>query len=285
MYIGATSHIILDDVPVCDVLRMMADAGFEGGELALRHLRAMLEAESPEAEAEAFRAAAEQAGLRIPQVHLSVAEMGSLDEEKLSADFALMEREIEISALAGVKIGVLHPTGGLPATLDEYRSVKQARIDSFARACEIAAAHDLAIAIENTYDPYGDEMSCIGRRRFGAIIPELHEVIDAVGADNFGICIDTGHTNLFGLPLGEAFRQTGDRLIATHVHDNHGSRDEHIEPMRGTIDWEDGIAALHEIGWDGIFNLEIGPAQGQPLDVQMLRMKHVVEMARWLTGR
>ena len=222
--------------------------------------------------------------MRIPQVHLSVAKMGSLDEEQLSADLARMEREIELSALAGIEIGVLHPVGGFPATLAEYRRVQQIRIDSFSRACEIAASHDCRIAIENTYDPHGDETSAIGRRRFGATIIDLHQVIDAVDADNFGICIDSGHTNLFGLPLGEAFRQTGERLIATHVHDNHGAIDEHIEPTRGTIDWEDGIAALNEIGWEGIFNLEIGPAEGQPIEVQLMRMEHVVAMTRWLIG-
>ena len=26
-------------------------------------------------------------------------------------------------------------------------------------------------------------------------------------------------------------------LVATHVHDNHGRRDEHLAPFEGTIDW------------------------------------------------
>jgi len=285
MYIGATTHIILDDMPLPEVLRRMADCGFEGGELSLIHLRQFVDADAPEAAAEETRATAADLDLPLPQVHLSVAEMGSLNAEKRAADFARMEREIELSALAGAQIGVLHPVGGFPATLAEYRDVERVRIDSFARACEIAARHDFTIAIENTYDAHGDETSALGRRRFGAIIPDLHQVIDAVGADNFGICLDTGHTNLFGLPLGEAFRQCGDRLIATHVHDNNGHDDQHIEPERGTIDWEDGVAALHEIGWDGIFNLEIAPLRGHPIEAQMLRMKQVVATARWLINQ
>lgn len=282
MYIGTTTHIILDDMPLPDVLRRMADTGFEGGELALIHLRQFIDSGAPEAAAEVMRETTAELGLKIPQVHLSVAAMGSLDDDEREADFARMEREIEISALAGIQIGVLHPVGGLPTTLDEYHRVEQVRIASFQRACEIAAEHDFTIAIENTYDPHADETSAVGRRRFGAIIPELHEVIDAVDADNFGICLDTGHTNLFGLPLGEAFRQCGDRLIATHVHDNDGHADQHTDPTRGTIDWEDGIAGLREIGWDGIFNLEIAPLRGHPIEAQMLRMRQVVETSRWL---
>ena len=285
MYIGATTHIILDDVPLPEVLRRMADAGFEGGELALAHLRRFIDSDAPEAAAEQTRAVCEDLDLPLPQVHLSVAEMGSLDDQQRKADFATMEREIELSALAGVEIGVLHPVGGMPATLAEYREVEHVRIDSFRRACEIATKHDFTIAIENTYDPHANETSAVGRRRFGAIIPELHQVVDAVDADNFGICLDTGHTNLFGLPLGEALRQCGDRLIATHVHDNDGHSDQHIEPTRGTIDWADAVAALREIGWDGIFNLEIAPLRDQPMEAQMLRMRQVVETSRWLLAQ
>jgi sugar phosphate isomerase/epimerase len=173
----------------------------------------------------------------------------------------------------------------MPETLAEYREVERVRVESFARACAIAAEHDFSIAIENTYDAHGEETSALGRRRFGAVIPELHSVIDAVDADNFGICLDTGHTNLFGLPLGEALRQCGDRLIATHVHDNDGRSDQHDDPTRGTIDWEDGMAGLREIGWDRIFNLEIAPLRGHPMEAQMIRMRQVLETARWLLER
>lgn len=282
MYIGATTHILMDDIPLSEVLRRMADTGFEGGELSLNHLRQFVDSETPEADAERTRELADSLGLLLPQSHLTMADIACIDDARRQAELATIEREIELSALAGAEIGVLHPGGGFPATFAEYQEVERVRIDSYTRACEIAARYDFTIAIENTYDAHGDETSAVGRRRFGAIIPELHEVIDAVDADNFGICLDTGHTNLFGLPLGESLRQCGDRLIATHVHDNDGHADQHIEPTRGTIDWQDGVAALHEVGWDGIFNLEIAPLRGHPIEAQMLRMRQVVESARWL---
>lgn len=284
MYIGATSHLILD-TPLHETLRHMADLGFGGGEWSLIHLRQFAEAENPEAAAEAAGDLARDLGLKMPQVHLSVAEMGSLDEQKREADFARMEREIELAALAGATIGVLHPVGGLPATMAEYREVERVRVESFARACEIAARYDCWIAIENTYDPHEGETSAVGRRRFGASIAELHSVLDAVDTDNFGICLDTGHTNLTGLPLGEAFRQCGERLIATHAHDNDGLHDQHNEPTRGKIDWKDGIAGLREIGWDGIFNLEVTPMRGHSLEAQLLRMRSIIETTRWLLSR
>ena len=29
----------------------------------------------------------------------------------------------------------------------------------------------------------------------------------------------------------------GDRIVSMHVHDNHGTKDEHLWPGDGTIDW------------------------------------------------
>ncbi len=231
MYIGATSHVLMD-AGLEGSLRAMARMGWEGVELALPHLREIANADRPEAEAERIGALVAELGMRMPQVHFEVAEMGSLDAEKRNADLTLVERHLELCVRMGIEVGILHPVGGMPADLDEYARVAQTRIDSFARVVEFAAGRGFSIAIENTYDPHGE-----GRRRFGSVIPDLLEVIDAVGMDNFGICLDTGHTNLQGIPVGEALRQCGGRLIATHMNDNHGHADEHIEPLRGTLDW------------------------------------------------
>jgi sugar phosphate isomerase/epimerase len=176
MYIGTTTHVILDDVPLAEVLQRMRDTGFEGGELSLIHLRQFMEADSPERAAEQTRELAEELGLQLPQSHLTMADIACLDDAQRETEIAAIAREIELSALAGVQIGVLHPSGGMPATLEEHQRVKESRIDSLQRACEIAAEHDFTIAIENTYDPHGDTTPAMGRRRFGAVIPEPHEI-------------------------------------------------------------------------------------------------------------
>lgn len=281
MYLGATTHILVD-LPLPECLRALADMGWDGGELALIHLREIADAPRPEARAEEIGALIADLGLRVPQVHFEVVEMGSLDQAKRAADLALVERHLALCARMGITCGVLHPGGGLPATLDEYRAVEQARIESFAQACAFAAPHGFRIAIENTYDPHGNETSAMGKRRFGSVIPDLLEVIDAVGADNFGICLDSGHTNLQGIPMAEAVRRCGDRLIATHIDDNLGAADQHWEPMRGAVDWPAGVAALREIGYQGIFNLEIGPLRGRPIEAQLDWARSVCVTARWL---
>ncbi len=284
MYI-TVSTAVLDGVTPLESLRIIAETGFEGAELSLPHLLAVADSAEPEAQAEELRAAVDDLGLRMPQVHLTVAAVGSHDDEKRQADLATVERHILLCSRMGIRVGVLHPVGGMPPTLAEYRLTEQVRIDSFARLAEFAARHQFVIAIENTMDPRGEETSAMGRRRFGSVIPELHGVIDAVGAENLGICLDTGHCHVQGIPVGEAVRQVGDRLVGTHIDDNHGQADEHLEPGRGTIDWAECVTALREIGWEGIFNLEIVPLRGQPLAAQVARLSSMLATARWLLER
>jgi sugar phosphate isomerase/epimerase len=57
------------------------------------------------------------------------------------------------------------------------------------------------------------------------------------------MCFDLGHANLDGSVVTglEAVR---DLVVTTHVHDNHGDRDDHLLPFEGTIDWKGALAAL-----------------------------------------
>ena len=35
-----------------------------------------------------------------------------------------------------------------------------------------------------------------------------------------------------------------DRVATTHIHDNHGEKDEHLLPYEGTIDWDAALGAF-----------------------------------------
>jgi sugar phosphate isomerase/epimerase len=35
-----------------------------------------------------------------------------------------------------------------------------------------------------------------------------------------------------------------ERVATTHIHDNHGEKDEHLLPYEGTIDWDASLAAI-----------------------------------------
>ena len=42
-----------------------------------------------------------------------------------------------------------------------------------------------------------------------------------------------------------------------HVHDNNGKYDQHLVPLMGVIDFKEFGKALKEIGFDGVFSLEL----------------------------
>jgi sugar phosphate isomerase/epimerase len=54
--------------------------------------------------------------------------------------------------------------------------------------------------------------------------------------DSVGVCLDLGHAHITVGTL-EAINTLGSRIASVHVHDNHGTKDEHLWPGDGTIDW------------------------------------------------
>ncbi|GAB4362749.1 MAG: sugar phosphate isomerase/epimerase [Deltaproteobacteria bacterium] len=120
------------------------------------------------------------------------------------------------------------------------------RRENFLRSLDAllqAIPPNVRLAVENTPLPSGD-------------IPILLDLVRDYPADRVGICLDLGHAHLGGDVLS-ALRAAAPRLIHLHVSDNRGERDDHLVPGRGTIPWEQAVAALSEIGFDGAFTLEL----------------------------
>lgn len=86
----------------------------------------------------------------------------------------------------------------------------------------------------------------------------IAEAVALVNHPNAGICLDTGHTNVYGHDLGDAVRTAGTYLRTLHVHDNDGRADRHQLPYLGTADWSSFTAALAETGFSGVLSLETG---------------------------
>jgi sugar phosphate isomerase/epimerase len=84
-------------------------------------------------------------------------------------------------------------------------------------------------------------------------------VEDELERPDVGICLDMGHAHLMG-DLVAAIETLSGTLIATHVHDNHGARDEHLPPFEGTIAWAASLMALQKVGYDGTLILELASA-------------------------
>jgi sugar phosphate isomerase/epimerase len=82
---------------------------------------------------------------------------------------------------------------------------------------------------------------------------------DAADRPVAGICMDTGHARLLGDPA-DAIESASGHIIATHVNDNRGSRDDHLVPYDGSIDWARTLLAFLKVGYAGPWTFELAPA-------------------------
>jgi sugar phosphate isomerase/epimerase len=73
---------------------------------------------------------------------------------------------------------------------------------------------------------------------------------------DIGICYDTGHGHI--QQASPIFASVG----ATHLHDNHGEKDEHLWPFEGTLDWPRLVDKMVTSGYKGTLTFE---ARGEQL--------------------
>ncbi len=274
---------IFEEQAPAKAVATLAGQGWEGLEFSTEHIVMVDEAADSAAAADEVREVLDGTDTVMPQVHLLIsANVAAADEQERRNHIETVKRHIAWSARMGIQIGVIHPGGDQPASFDAELSERERRVEGFQELAAHAAGLDFSLAIENMTDGVRSATSAMGQRRYGATIEELHALIDAIDRPNVGICLDVGHAWVQGIPMAEAVRQCGGRLIATHIQDNDGTGDQHLAPTRGTIDWKAGIAALREIDYDGLFNLEIPGERGLPTNLSLKRLEGVMEATQWL---
>jgi sugar phosphate isomerase/epimerase len=86
----------------------------------------------------------------------------------------------------------------------------------------------------------------------------LNTILEIGHLDSVGICLDMGHAHI-ARGVSEVIEVLGKRIASTHVHDNHGVRDEHLWPGDGSIDWAATAKALAALTTPPATVLEIHP--------------------------
>ena len=71
----------------------------------------------------------------------------------------------------------------------------------------------------------------------------LQEIVSTAHFEDVGFCFDIGHAH-FGEGIRASFGTMQDKIRSTHLHDNHGERDEHLWIGEGTIDWDEAMSLL-----------------------------------------
>jgi len=77
-----------------------------------------------------------------------------------------------------------------------------------------------------------------------------------------GICLDLGHAHMT-VGVDSAIATMNNQIAQVHVHDNHGTKDEHLWPGDGTIDWPTTVQGLKGLKEPPAIVLEISQNLGE----------------------
>ncbi len=163
-----------------------------------------------------------------------------------------MRRCIRATRLLGSRYFVIHPIMPFGTTQDpEPERLFEMNREFFRELLPVAWENDVIICLENM--PF----KCLSLSTPAQIL----QFVQAMDDPHFAICLDTGHSMVFGIQPGDAMRLMGSYVKVLHVHDNDGERDLHRAPFTGVVDWADFSAALREVGYNGVLSLETTPSR------------------------
>ena len=203
---------------------------------------------------------ARELGLTVSQTHgrcrsfLGDAEADEITVEKCRLDCLA-------TAALGAPACVIHSVATSSVGADAApQYVRELNHTMFMRILPFAKQYGVKIAAET----FGDspKLGCVD---FFGDLQEFLGACHAIEAteykDYFTVCVDTGHSNKamrFGNPTpGEAIRRLGERVTLLHLNDNDTLTDQHKMPLSGCIDWKDVLDALDEVGYQGVYSMEL----------------------------
>ena len=211
-----------------------------------------------------MRARAKELGLVISQTHgrMRGYSFDSEQDRQLLEDARL---DMIATAALGAPYCVIHSITNIHAGFDRTpEDMRRENIAMYRDVLPYAKENGVVVALET----FGDATDKNGRNGcdFFGQPDELLNTYNALrispdDAKYFCFCMDTGHTNKaarFGNPKpGELIRRLGSDIRILHLNDNDGILDQHKIPYTGTIDWDDVLRALQEIGYCGAYNMEL----------------------------
>jgi sugar phosphate isomerase/epimerase len=258
---GLSTHIFHDETLTRDHLVRVARHGFDAVELFADRPHFDYRDEA------AIAAAAEwlqSSGLTLHSVHAPIYDRGtrsarveplsvaSADERRRDAALDAARATLAIAARVPfhylvVHLGIVSPEAG-PG---------ENRPEAARRSLEALAALAGEVGVRVAAEVIPNDISSPA-----ALVQLIEEDLDGL---DVGVCLDYGHAHMMG-DLGDAIETLSGHIWTTHVHDNRGTRDEHLVPFAGTIDWDAAMMGTQKIGYEGLLVFEVAGA-GSPADV------------------
>ena len=243
----------------------LSKSGIRYTELSDEHALVLLERGDPAVVGAEFKKYADQMGVKIPQGHLWLGVKLVADDNAVS----VLKKWIDLFRAIGIKRGVLHCDAMKDVDIP-YKQKLLRNVEKIKELVDYIKGTDFIICLENL---------C-------SIVPSVEDllyIIKKVGGRNLGICLDTGHLNLVGGNQRDFILKAGRKLKALHIADNEGAVDQHMMPFgKGTVNIKEVFATLKEIGYKGIYNLEIGGERRCPVEIRRFKAQYIKKSFEYL---
>ncbi len=199
--------------------------------------------------------AIKKAGLKVGQSH---AEIGVFfaNKPEFTADCVKgYSNTIKVCEWVGCPYLIIHP---LNRPLDDeltYEEIFDRNITLFSGLIPQIKESGVKVCFENSVPMKRDRCGVFSDNPYDAVrmIDTLNEM---AGQECFAFCLDTGHLNFAKKTPREYINILAHRLQTLHINDNYMTGDHHTGPRNGTVDWDDVIEGLRDIGYRGNLNFE-----------------------------
>ena len=278
------------DYTYSDIFDIISKAGFDSVDFMLNDLVA----DSSEmyltdtfSYCQAIKKEASQRGLTIEQTHAPFQFKNWNNEEHFEkVIFPRTVRALEMSALMGAKISVVHP---LHYKIYKGNEAEMFRLnmDFYNRLIPYCKEYGVKVGIENMWQR-DSRRKCIIMDVCNSS-QEMIRYIDTLDSEYMVGCLDLGHVGLTVRDdeAQDFIRALGhDRLKALHVHDNDYQSDSHLLPYLGKMNWSEITRALADIAYDGDMTYEVNYSLLYNSDSNLMPIsaKFMADVGRHLIG-
>lgn len=260
-----TSYYV--DLKIEEAIEKLMENGIYAAELSDEHGSELLSRSDDWTDtARSFSAFLKERNFEISQGHLYLT-------IKICSDATALKtlcRWVDFYEMIGIKNMVLHCDNMLDTMLNKQERVER-NIEKLRELAEYIKDKDITVCLENLRPHFSADEVLVDRNA-----DDLLYILDRVGSDRFGICLDTGHLNLTDKNQREFILKAGSRLKAIHIADNEGQSDQHLMPFTcGTVDFCEVVRALRQVNYKGLFNLEIPGERKAPIELRAAKLSYI----------
>ncbi|MCQ2400461.1 MAG: sugar phosphate isomerase/epimerase [Lachnospiraceae bacterium] len=249
MLLAVESYRLWENLGIDEGLKAIKEAGFEAVDFSFYWKAApALLGEDYRENALKIKEALNKYDLKCNQAHAPFDFTYGMPEDDTCFEYLSIKRAIEACGIIGIDHIVVHGIKVFPEPPASERSL-QLNYDYYKTFEPLCERYGVRIAIENLSGAFS--------------FPDLlNQIVKRLDSKWFTGLVDVGHAWLHSkVSAGDFIRQL-DKGILTglHIQDNHGAelmKDEHLTPFLGTVDFDDLLKALKEVGYDGDFTMEV----------------------------